>query len=458
MKTRKILPIIILSLTFSLQIHSQQVVSSAGGFYQNDIISVSWTLGETVIETFEGSDLILTQGFQQPYSFYLSQILNIPAGWSGISGYIDPMNKGIGNLFDDYIPDFIIIASMSQFYYPDGGINTIENWNYETGYKVKAGNEFNLTLTGTKIDDPTVNMNEGWNLIPVLTACGGNTGDLFADISELIIVKEVAGTRVFWPQFGIETLNELDPGKAYFVLMNDAASLTYPACGKNLINSYPQEKPANRTLWNNLTYTSSSHVIAFPADVLQSSGLQAGDVVGVFTPEGICAGRMDIQNLYSSAALLAFGNDETTFSKDGFESGEMLQFKAFRPEGSEEIILNLEFNTTLPSLGVFADQGLSAVKSATLLAPAINETNTFESVIFPNPSHGKFSITLSHWPQNLEMQITDSKGRTLKVLKPGNNLLDGSSLQVNYENLPKGIYFIRLANNEMVQVKKIVIN
>jgi len=457
MKTSKILFILFISLTFSVHIYSQEVISSAGGYYQNENISLSWTLGEPVIETFEGSGLILTQGFQQPYSFYLSQILNIPAGWSGISGYIDPMNKGIDNLFDNHIPDFIILASMSQFYYPDGGINTIGNWNYETGYKVKASNEFNLTLTGTKIDDPTVNMTEGWNLIPVLTPCGGNTGELFAEMGELIIVKEVAGTGVYWPQFGIGTLAELYPGKSYLALMNDAASLTYPECTKNSLNNNPKVKPANRTLWNDLSYTSASHVIAFPANVLQSSGLQPGDIVGVFTPEGICAGRMDIQNLISSAALLAFGDDETSIIKDGFENGEMLQFKVFRPDGDEEMNLNLEFNTSLPNLGTYSSQGLSAVKSATLVAPSVAESGVFESVIFPNPSHGTFSITLNNWPKNLEIRITDNKGRTIDVLKP-ENILNGSSLQLNYENLPNGIYFIRLSNNEMVQMKKIVIN
>jgi len=360
-------------------------------------------------------------------------------------------------MFDDHIPDFIILASMSQFFYPNGGINTIGDWNYETGYKVKASNEFNLTLTGTKIGDPTVNMTEGWNLIPVLTACGGNTGDLFSGMSELIIVKEVAGTRVYWPQFGIGTLDELYPGKSYLVLMNDAASFTYPACAKYSANNYPKEKPKNHTLWNDFNYTSASHVIAFPADVFQSSGLQPGDIVGAFTPEGICAGSMDIQNLNSSVALLAFGNDETTIQKDGFENGEMLQFKVFRPEGDEEMNLNIEFNTSLPNLGIFSNQGLSAVKSATLIAPSVAESGEFESVIFPNPSHGTFNLTLNNWPKNLEIRITDSKGRTIDVLNP-ENILNGSSLQLNYENLPNGIYFIRLANNEMVQMKKIVIN
>ena len=42
-----------------------QVISSAGGVAENSNGSISWTLGETVVGTFEGSNNVLAQGFQQ---------------------------------------------------------------------------------------------------------------------------------------------------------------------------------------------------------------------------------------------------------------------------------------------------------------------------------------------------------------------------------------------------------
>jgi hypothetical protein len=42
-----------------------QVVSSSGGYYANSDYSISWTLGEPVIETLTSTDFMLTQGFQQ---------------------------------------------------------------------------------------------------------------------------------------------------------------------------------------------------------------------------------------------------------------------------------------------------------------------------------------------------------------------------------------------------------
>lgn len=45
---------------------SRSVIASAGDFYSNGSISVSWTLGEIATETYTAGNLVLTQGFQQP--------------------------------------------------------------------------------------------------------------------------------------------------------------------------------------------------------------------------------------------------------------------------------------------------------------------------------------------------------------------------------------------------------
>jgi len=44
------------------------VLASAGGYSESGNISLSWTLGELAVTSLSGGDLILTQGFQQPYS------------------------------------------------------------------------------------------------------------------------------------------------------------------------------------------------------------------------------------------------------------------------------------------------------------------------------------------------------------------------------------------------------
>jgi len=64
-KIMKKIPILISLFCFASTVFSQQVIATAGETFENDEISISWTLGETIIETFEAGDIILTQGFHQ---------------------------------------------------------------------------------------------------------------------------------------------------------------------------------------------------------------------------------------------------------------------------------------------------------------------------------------------------------------------------------------------------------
>jgi len=455
MKTQKLLLIFLLILLFSTSVASQQVVATAGAYYENDNISLSWTLGETVIATFESDDIILTQGFQQPYNFYLSQILTIPAGWSGISSYIDPLNKGVEDMFSAHIPDFIILASMTEFYYPNGGVNTINNWSWETGYQVKAFNEFELTLTGSKIEPPEVEMGMGWNLIPVLTPCGAGTDEIFSAMTALNIVKDVAGTKVYWPAFGIATLTNLEPGKAYWVSMDDVEGFTYPECTKNNYFANPQDKPQNYTPWNDFNATASSHTIAFPIEVLMDVGIQSGDFIGVFTQDALCAGWAEVNDLSTNLALVAFANDETTIEKDGFEAGELLQFKAYHRQTDEEANMTVNYMPALPQQGIFALQGLSAAKSIILEAFGTNKFPGLLSEVYPNPTNGIFTLGMNYWPEELLIEIKNSRGEIIKTLEAGNKL-NSTKLTFDLSGVPPGIYFCILKTNQGIQIKKII--
>ena len=62
-----ILSLFILLPTFISAVQAQQVVSSGGAFFKGDNFSLSWTIGEPVIETLSNGSVILTQGFQQGY-------------------------------------------------------------------------------------------------------------------------------------------------------------------------------------------------------------------------------------------------------------------------------------------------------------------------------------------------------------------------------------------------------
>jgi len=53
-------------LFFNKTCYGQQVVTTSGGQFESQNLSVSHTIGEPLTTTFIGNDIILTQGFQQP--------------------------------------------------------------------------------------------------------------------------------------------------------------------------------------------------------------------------------------------------------------------------------------------------------------------------------------------------------------------------------------------------------
>ncbi len=67
MKKCNVIAVLLLFLAGSLSAQqiTPYVIASAGDFFSSQNFSVSWTLGEMATETI-GSDVILTQGFQQP--------------------------------------------------------------------------------------------------------------------------------------------------------------------------------------------------------------------------------------------------------------------------------------------------------------------------------------------------------------------------------------------------------
>lgn len=65
---KNIIPFILLLTAFSMNYAKaqQNVILVTGDYYSGENASLSWSVGETVCETFSNGNYMLTQGFQQP--------------------------------------------------------------------------------------------------------------------------------------------------------------------------------------------------------------------------------------------------------------------------------------------------------------------------------------------------------------------------------------------------------
>jgi hypothetical protein len=124
--------------------------------------------------------------------------ISIPAGWSGLSSYLMPDNTDIEALLSEILPELVIIKTMTAFYYPEGGVNTIIDWESQSAYEIKVTDAVSLTITGFTEQNKTLQLNAGWNLIPVIGDTPVSVTDLFAAVADnLQVIKAVADVAVF---------------------------------------------------------------------------------------------------------------------------------------------------------------------------------------------------------------------------------------------------------------------
>jgi hypothetical protein len=118
--------------------------------------------------------------------------------------------------------------------------------------------------------------------------------------------------------------------------------------------------------------------------------------------------------------------------------------------------LEVTYDPALQNMGLFENQGLSAVKSLTLKPAGIFENTGITCEVYPNPSQGNFTLTMSSWPEKLQISVIDIKGQIIRMFEPGKQL-NGSAFGINLTDLPKGVYFLKLNGDGLFEMKKIVI-
>ncbi len=158
----------------------------------------------------------------------LIQTIPIHSGWNGISSALIPDNGNLEQIFGEHINELIILQDMQGMFFPGMQINTLGEWNYQTGYKIKAAADFEIEIAGMLPEDSQLTLPAGWSLLPVLATEAVEPHILFAEEPEkLIIIKAVAGTGVYWPAYGISTLGALQPGVSYLVFVTDEVVIAF---------------------------------------------------------------------------------------------------------------------------------------------------------------------------------------------------------------------------------------
>jgi hypothetical protein len=393
-------------------------------------------------------DPALTISVELTVTGQITQDILLPAGWSGWSTFVDPSPENdFATVVAPVVDDLIISMHFHQVFYPALNINTIGALDNQHGYGIKMDAERTLTLSGTMANQ-TVSLMSGWNLMPVIAACLVDAHETLSLVSGLVIALEVAGNGMYYPPLEINTLNALNPGKAYWVKVDEDTEVTFPNCSKSATGSMAITplRHLNTSPWNDPVYSAVSHSVVFDKAGLQA--LAPGDMIGAFTPSGFCAGLAPVTD--KAVAMALFGNDITTPVKDGFADGERLSFRVFRQSDQSVHDLDVTFSPA-GNDGLFAANGLSIITNATLEATGIGGVSAGSFAIYPNPSSGQFFVTNFSGDDDVTYEVMDSRG--LVILR-GRLSHDGI---IDLTGQPKGLYFVRVSNHQQSVIEKLIL-
>ena len=375
--------------------------------------------------------------------------IQIPKGWSGLSSWVLPHNPQIENVFTPVADKLIILQTMNSMYYPSQTINTIGSWESQSAFKIKVTEDCTLRISGYDDLNKDFDMAIGWNLVPIVCNQPVVAIELFSVLySGLIIAKDIAGSGVYWPEFGVNSLGSLQPGKAYFVKMRNAGTITFP---ENDFTGFKTldlpSAPDNQSPWGLVNNSPSSHIIAIPASVSQE--FSQNSFIGAFTTEGICAGYCSINA--QSQVLVVNNDDPLTSENDGFEVGEPLSFRIWDSGTGNDAPLKVQFNPGQPDhSGVFVADGISAISDIQIL------NNTPEQFlngikVYPNPAHD--FVNIAGIAEGTVLQITVFTQTGQRVMSQTLT----TNCQIDFRNFPAGIYLLKMDDGQNLKFEKVVI-
>lgn len=372
--------------------------------------------------------------------------ISIPAGWSGVSSYLKPNNPSMASVLSPIMNNLDILYNFNGMYYPGGNIYTLVSWNEYDGYAIKVNQAVTLPIGPLEIGDKTVALDQGWNFIPVLSPTNYSVTSLFNGVNGFAMAKDVAGVGVYWPAYGINTIGNVLPGKAYYVRMDNAGSINYNPFKANPVEFGSSVNEPLLTPWNAVTVTPASHLVLF---IFNDTPMMNGDIIGGFTAEGLCAGAVEITDPTMPFTVNMNGDDNFTTEKDGFATSNPLYYKLYRPSTGETFDLAVTYSPGM-NQGYFEHNGVSVINSVTMSATGVTDPFATSLTIYPNPSKGAFTITgISN---DVNVSIFNAFGD--EIYSGSLNL----PATLNLTGQPKGFYFARFETAAGVYFEKLVIN
>ena len=274
-----------------------------------------------------------------------SHYITLNAGWNMISAYLEPAYSDLDIVLAALLADStftLINDAHGKKYWPAEGIYTLQSWDYQRAYKIRMAQADTLVVSGRLVQpelEPIVlsrvydwNTSTGINTPAYLRGSPMPVDQAVASIAtSLIMVKDIVG-NIYYPEYGINTLGDMEPGQGYIVYLSAPDTLLYPTNGETL-SAVRQARPAPA-----VAHYLIEGVTDAQAHLLVRDGSRSdGDEVGVWTTDGRLVGSGVFQAGVASVAI--WGNEDDAAVKTGprgAREGEALTLTVWTAVTGEE--------------------------------------------------------------------------------------------------------------------------
>lgn len=364
----------------------------------------------------------------------VAQSIVINEGWNLISTYIVPDYPSMGDFFAPVVNDlFLAKDEVGNVFWPDYNLNNIGDHTMAKAYKVKMNADTELEVRGALSNpmDYPIELAQGWSYLGYLRTKPANIAIVMESIeNDILLIKDGVG-NVYWPEFGVNTIGDMEPGKGYQIRMTNPANFTYPS-NEIDIPEFRYENRRKVSYFTNPNPKEFNMTIGLPLSTLNSFNI--GDEVAVFNDSNELIGS----SVYYGKSLVI------TAWIDANDIGSNMQFSYWSSITKIEEYLHVEFSGNV-------NLQPNAIELANAIT--VNRESSSRFNVFPNPSSDYINLEFNLSEESdILITILNAIGEKVIELSPKYFEKGLHTELVHLNDLSSGLYFIKLSSNTSNEV------
>ena len=399
----------------------------------------------------------------------IKQIIPLVQGWNWLSFNTLPENPSLANVLETYVAtnnDEIKTAPAlggSATYY--GGTWYGLNNGIQPGVmyllNTQTQNPKDITITGLSVDVSTpIPIVENWNWIGFNPQTSLGLGTALASLEsenndEIKTAPALGGSATYYGGIWYGLNDGLKPGIGYLLNSSKADELIYPADGSPVIPITPliadNKMSEKYEIWINPsglknTMTVHAKVVLPSGEFLEASG----SMLAAFK-NNKCRGVFELfDGPVGKQFQLAIASN--------LENETDINYLVLNAENNKIYKINekldFELNTTL---GKIHDPIYLTIGSILDIDEYLNRGKSIVFNTYPNPFTDKLNISFTNpKPQKVYITLFDGYGRKVRIIEDKTYQMGTYTIGFDTQNLPNGVYYIRMKTYNFTQNKKIV--